>query len=213
MLLIFLFCLFFIWSYILSTIASYLLHQKLELKNPSKLYTLLCFASASSFLSLWLTILPYFPLLFVLASALWITVFTDLEEMLISRFASLYLIPFGILANYYNLLTTNATESIIACCSTMIILALINMTFRIIKGHNGLGQGDIELLGCIAAWLGFIGTWFTLLIGSTVGVISCLCYMAWTKEKVVMVPFGPFLALGSLVFMIFSKEIINCILC
>jgi leader peptidase (prepilin peptidase) / N-methyltransferase len=209
MLLILLFFLFLIWSYILSTTAHFLIHNRFRLSLPTTLQTVLLFACASSFVSLWLTILPQYPLFFMLASALWITIFTDLDHMLISRLASLYLIPVGIIANYYDVLMISPQESIIAAFFTMGILLLINILFCKIKGYNGLGQGDIELMGCIAAWLGCIGAWFTLLIGSTIGVISCLCYMLWTRTTISMIPFGPFLALGSLVFMIFSKEIIN----
>jgi leader peptidase (prepilin peptidase)/N-methyltransferase len=129
--------------------------------------------------------------------------------MLISRLVSLYLVPVGVLASYYDLLTISPAESIFAAFFVSGTLMLINTIFYKIKGYDGLGQGDVELMGCIAAWLGLLGAWFTLMIGSTIGVISCLLYMLWTRKTVSMIPFGPFLALGSLIFMIFNKEIIN----
>jgi prepilin signal peptidase PulO-like enzyme (type II secretory pathway) len=129
--------------------------------------------------------------------------------MLISRFVTLYLAPFGVLANYYELLPVSPLESLFAAIFAASSLITINYIFKKIKGYDGLGQGDIDLIFCIAAWLGVIGVWFTILIGSTIGVISSLLYMLLNKKRISLIPFGPFLALGSLVFMTFSKEIIN----
>lgn len=209
MLFIFLFCLLVIWSYILSNIADFLIFNKFKFTAPNALKAVLLFACSASFLSLYLTSLPQHPVFFILACALWITIFTDLEHMLISRLVSLYLVPVGVLASYYDLLTISPAESIFAAFFVSGTLMLINTIFYKIKGYDGLGQGDVELMGCIAAWLGLLGAWFTLMIGSTIGVISCLLYMLWTRKTVSMIPFGPFLALGSLIFMIFNKEIIN----
>lgn len=204
-----LFCLFLGWSYILSIIADFLIHNKIKLIIPNALQSILYLACTCSFLSLSLTSFADYPIFFVLSSALWITIFTDIEHMLISRITSLYLIPVGILASYYDLLTIDPTESAFAAIFVSSILFAVNFIFRKLKGFDGLGQGDIELMGCIAAWLGFIGAWFTLLVGSTIGVLSCILYMLTTRKNLFMIPFGPFLSLGSLVFMIFNKTIIN----
>ncbi len=209
MLLILLFSLFFIWSHILYYIAEFFIHSKFNFSSISPLQLILHIACAFSFLSLWLTNLQEYPLFFILASALWITIFTDLKHMLISRFVTLYLVPFGVLANYYELLPATLLESLFASIFVGSSLITINCIFKKIKGYDGLGQGDIDLMFCIAAWLGFIGAWFTILIGSTIGVISCLLYILLNKKTISLIPFGPFLALGSLVFMIFNKEIIN----
>jgi len=211
--LIFIFCLFFIWSYILYNIAEFFIYNRLKFDSVSVLQVILHTACAFSFLSLWLTSLPQYPLFFILSSALWITIFTDLQHMLISRFVTLYLSPIGFLANYYELLPVTALESFFASISTASILIIINWMFKKIKNYDGLGQGDIDLMLCIGAWLGCIGAWFTILIGSTIGTISCLLYMLYSRKTISMIPFGPFLALGSLIFMIFNKEIINFFVC
>jgi leader peptidase (prepilin peptidase) / N-methyltransferase len=207
-----LFPLFFFWSYILETIAYFLLHQKFKLLkiNPKdSIQLLLLSGSTATFVIATYTCLPETPLLFILISALWITVFTDLSHMLISRWVSLYLIPVGIIASWFDMTQITTTESIITSILAAALFALINKIFYFFKGHDGLGQGDVELLACIGAWLGFLGTWFTITIGSTLGTIFGLGYMLWTKKTIRALPFGPFLALGAILFMLYEKHIIN----
>jgi leader peptidase (prepilin peptidase)/N-methyltransferase len=212
MLIALLFPLFFCWSYILETIAYFLLHQKFKLlkinpKDPVQL--LLLSASTITFVIAAYTCLPQTPLFFILISTLWITVFTDLSHMLISRWVSLYLVPVGIIASWFNMTQITATESIASCIIAATLFTLINKIFYFFKGHDGLGQGDIELLACIGAWLGIVGTWFTITIGSTIGTILALGYMLATKKRIKAFPFGPFLALGAIIFMLYENQIIN----
>ncbi len=212
MLIALLFPLFFLWSYILEIIAYFLLHQKFKLlkinsKDPIQL--LLLSASTITFIVATYTCLPETPLFFFLISALWITVFTDMAHMLISRWVSLYLVPVGIIASWFDMTQITATESIITCIISAALLTLINKIFCFFKGHDGLGQGDIELLACIGAWLGIFGTWFTITIASTVGTILGLLYMLWTKKTIKALPFGPFLAFGAIIFILYEKYIIN----
>lgn len=207
-----LFPLFFCWSYILEIIAYFLLHQKFKLLkiNLNDLVQMsLLSTSTITFIIATFTCLPQTPLFFLLISALWITIFTDLAHMLISRWVSLYLIPVGIIASWLQMTHITTEESILSSIIAAGILTLINKIFYLIKGHDGLGQGDIELLACIGAWLGMIGTWFTLTIGSIIGTILAIGYMLITKTKIKAIPFGPFLALGAIVFMLYEQQVIK----
>ena len=201
-----LFPIFFCWSYILELTAYFLLNQKLKLhkvsfKNPLQITLLIC--STLTFVAATFTCLPQTPIYFILISALWITIFTDLSQMLISRFVSLYLAPVGMLASWYGITQISLQESVLSSIFAAAIFIIINKTFRFFKGHDGLGQGDIELLACIGAWLGAIGTWVTITVGSSIGTILALLYMCITKKRIKMIPFGPFLALGAILYMLF----------
>ncbi|MBI2344689.1 prepilin peptidase [Candidatus Dependentiae bacterium] len=203
MLIAFLFPIFFYWSYLLEIIAYFLLHQKfkilkIDLKNPVQL-VLLC-SSTITFIVSVQTFLPKTPIFFILVSALWITIFTDLSHMLISRWVSLYLIPIGFLASWCEMTHITFQESILSSGIAAGFFMTINKIFYRIKGHDGLGQGDIELLACIAAWIGALGTWVTITIGSTLGSILGLVYILIRKKKIKAVPFGPFIALGAIIF-------------
>lgn len=204
-------CIFFIWAIILEEIASFLIHYKINFQYPfiRNIPQLLLLTTCSiSLFAATQTSLPQYPVYLLFISALWITVHTDLKHMLISRLVSLYLIPVGILASILGLLPITYTESILASALAGGFLIATNKIFAMIKGHDGLGQGDIELLAFIGAWIGFLGTWCTIVIGSVTGTIIGSAYLLWTHKQIRILPFGPFLALGAIMFLIFWTHMI-----
>jgi len=213
---ILLFTLFFGWSYILEQIAYFLIHDHFQ-KNRLYFFKqipdllLLCVSSLSFYVASY-TILPNSPIYFILISALWVTIHSDLRSMLISRFVSLYLIPLAIAASILKLLPITPAESISCCVLAGTFLLTVNKIFSMIKGHDGLGQGDIELIACIGSWIGFLGTWFTILVGSVIGTISGCIYIIITRNQIKMIPFGPFLASACLLFIIGKDYILQLLL-
>jgi leader peptidase (prepilin peptidase)/N-methyltransferase len=68
------------------------------------------------------------------------------------------------------------------------------------SSEEGLGGGDIKLMGFIGAIVGVKGVVTTILVGSVLGSLVGLIFMiAYKKSKRFPIPFGPFLALGALV--------------
>lgn len=153
------------------------------------------------------TYLPIYPAYSMFVSALWITVYTDLNYMLISRLVSLYFVPVGIAASLLGCTQISANESLLAALLGGAFLLATNKIFKAIKGHDGLGQGDIELLACIGSWIGIAGVWCTLVIGSTVGTIIGVIYLILTRTKTLIVPFGPFLVIGALTVVTYPQII------
>jgi leader peptidase (prepilin peptidase)/N-methyltransferase len=97
------------------------------------------------------------------------------------------------------------------------------LLYEKLKKQEGLGGGDIKLLGCIGAFLGVPGVFTTILIGSTVGtlmglLLAVLAHLKMQPSKAEVstqstsmngllqyaIPFGPFLVLGALVHLFFS---------
>ena len=68
-----------------------------------------------------------------------------------------------------------------------------------IKGREALGMGDVKMLSAMALWLGWKGVLWTVACGSLVGSVTGL-FLIFTKKIDWQsgVPYGPFLALGSL---------------
>lgn len=143
---------------------------------------------------------------FIFFSALIVTTRTDLEQMLISRYASLLLIPFGWVLSALNWLPLSLSESVIGSIIGYGILYLIAVIFKRITGKEGLGQGDLELLAFIGAFTGPLGVWVTLTLASIVGAATGVCYMVIFKQKrTILLPFGPFLALSAMVYVLFGN--------
>jgi leader peptidase (prepilin peptidase) / N-methyltransferase len=148
----------------------------------------------------------YVPLYHFLAyavffSALIVTIRSDLETMLISRFVTIYLIPLGWIFSFCNLLPITIGTSILGTIIGYAILFGIGKTFYLITRKEGIGQGDLELLAFIGSFLGAMGCWVTLFIGSVVGSILAFGYMIITgNSKATKIPFGPFLAFGAIAY-------------
>ena len=129
--------------------------------------------------------------------------------MLISRFACLFLIPLGFIFSYFRLIPTTPIDSFAGSIIGAGLLLVISKLFYFLKKKEGIGQGDIELLGFIGSFLGFIGCWMSLLIGSIIGSIVGIFFYIKTKNFLsVKIPFGPFLALGAITFLFFKKTIL-----
>jgi len=150
----------------------------------------------------------YFFGYFILISALIVTIRSDLETMLISRYVTLCLVPFGLLFSALGLLPISLTESIVGSFVGFGGLYLIAYTFYRLTGKNGLGQGDIDLLALIGAFTGTIGCWATILIGSVTGSVLGLIYMRSKQSRTsIKIPFGPFLAFGAISYIFWQEAI------
>ncbi len=154
---------------------------------------------------LWKTIpAQYFPIYFIFFSALIVTIRTDFDEMLISRFMTLYLIPVGYLATIFGWASISPTTSIAGTIFGYTILWCAQKISLYITKQDGLGQGDLELLAFIGAFTGPLGCWVALLVGSMSGTLVSLVYMAITQQKIEKVPFGAYLSFGAMIFVLFQ---------
>lgn len=141
-------------------------------------------------------------------SALIVTIRTDLEQMLISRYATLLLIPFGWVLSAIDRLPISLYESVIGSIIGYAILFIVAKSFRWATGKDGMGQGDLELLAFIGAFIGPAGCGMTLFIASTIGAIFGITYTSlFNQNKTTMIPFGPFLALGAIIYTLFQNSL------
>lgn len=144
---------------------------------------------------------------FIFFSALIVTIRTDFEFMLISRFASLYLVPVGIFLSSLNLTWVSAKESIFASLSAYVFMFLINYIFKFIRKKDGIGEGDFELLAMIGSFIGFKGFWISLTLGSFFATIfGLLCQIFFKGKPNDKAPFGPWLALGAILFVFYNEK-------
>lgn len=175
----------------------------------SWLYPAIEILTALVFVFLWHQVpTVYLPAYALLCSALIVTIRSDLETMLISRFVTLFLIPVGIALSFLGLLPLTPMASIGGALFGYFILWSTGKIFKKLTHKEGIGQGDLELLAFIGSFTGIIGCWLTLLIGSVTGSIIGLTYLVATGQKTsAKIPFGPFLALGAIIFVLFGQEL------
>jgi prepilin signal peptidase PulO-like enzyme (type II secretory pathway) len=71
-----------------------------------------------------------------------------------------------------------------------------------------MGAGDIILISQIGAFIGFIGLWFTIMLGSILTAITGLIAMIiYKKTRRIQLPFGAFLAGTAIVFSIYFNAL------
>ena len=72
-----------------------------------------------------------------------------------------------------------------------------------------MGGGDIKLLAMIGAFIGWKGVLLTIFMASAIGTLVGMIAMLKEKKNMKMrIPFGPFLALGAVIFIFFGNELI-----
>lgn len=88
------------------------------------------------------------------------------------------------------------------------ILWLVAYIYFIFTGREGLGGGDIKLLAWLGALLGWRAIPFIILSSSIVGSIVGLAISRKGENSLkTMIPFGPFLALGALLYLLGLKSV------
>lgn len=155
----------------------------------------------------------YFVSYFIFFTALIVAVRTDMQALVIPQIFSLWLIPFGLGFSFFNFIYISFSNSLVGAILGYGSLWLTAIIFKKITKKEGLGVGDMELLGMIGSFLGIIGVWVTLLIGSLSGLMIGLSYILITKQnKFTKIPFGPFLVFGAIIYFFFKSFFVRFLL-
>ena len=90
------------------------------------------------------------------------------------------------------------------------LLALFAIIGSKIFKRDALGWGDVKYIAAIGACLGGKAAYFTLLFGALTGAIIGVALMLSKKKDFKgSISFGPFLAAGTYLWMLFDREIIR----
>ena len=78
-------------------------------------------------------------------------------------------------------------------------LVAVELTYRRLRGRDGLGRGDSKLLGAIGAWVGLQGLAACVFVGATAAIIFIIVASRVRRTEIqadMAIAFGPFLAIG-----------------
>jgi len=92
-------------------------------------------------------------------------------------------------------------------------LATIAGAFWLIRREEGMGMGDIKLLAMIGSFLGaFPALLVVLILSSVIGsVVGIAMILGRGRSMRMAVPFGPFLALGALAYLLYGEALVHWI--
>jgi len=149
----------------------------------------------------WLVLFPFL-------TALIIITFIDLDHRIIPDVISLPGIVVGFLLSLRG--EPGPVSSAIGILTGGGLLLAVAWGYHAWTGREGMGGGDIKLLGMIGAFLGWRSVPFTMLLSSLTGSVVGVALMLWTgSDTKYAIPFGPFLALGAVLFIFCGDALIG----
>lgn len=147
---------------------------------------------------------------FAFFSSLTLVSFVDLSHRIIPDVISMPGILIGLVISlfYPQMSFTNALIGVALGGGSLYVVASV---YQIVTKREGMGFGDVKLLAMIGAFIGWKGVLFTILcssfIGSVVGVVLML--ISSEADSKYAVPFGPFLSLGAIIYVMWGEALIT----
>lgn len=123
---------------------------------------------------------------------------SDMHSLLLPDVLTLPLVPAGLIIAYANA-PDSLSEHLIGSVVGFSVFAAIRAAHRWLRAREGLGFGDVKLMGAIGAWMSWQGLPSVVLIASVGGLATVLLgglgrsAISWDRR----LPFGAYLALGA----------------
>lgn len=146
--------------------------------------------------------------------------FIDIDHQIIPDVISIPGIPIGILVILFQKWPDWSGGLIHSIAGALVgggSLIVIGTLYQWIRKREGLGGGDVKLCGMLGAFLGWQGMIFVFFVSSVLGTLYIVFYGLWMivkrksrlQEGPMIIPFGPFLAGGALIFYFFGPAILE----
>ena len=133
--------------------------------------------------------------------------FIDLDTTLLPDSLTLPLLWLGLLFNLGGHFAS-LSDAVVGAMAGYGVLWSVYWLFKLVTGKDGMGYGDFKLLAAIGAWLGWQMLPVTLLLSSVVGAAIGIAMIVLVKhDRRVPIPFGPYLAGGGLVALLFGADL------
>jgi len=152
----------------------------------------------------------FYVIYFALFAALTLVSFIDLSHRIIPDVISLPGIIVGVLVSllHPHLSVINSLIGVLLGGGSLYVVASL---YHLVTKREGMGGGDIKLLAMIGAFIGWKGVLFTILCSSFIGSVVGVTLMLISSEtdSKYAVPFGPFLSLGAVIYVVWGEFLIT----
>jgi len=150
-----------------------------------------------------------FGVVFLFLAVLVAIVFIDLEHQIIPHELVLPGIPVFLLSAVF-VMDLPFLESFLGLVIGISSLYLIAVYYEALTGNEGMGGGDVNLMGMLGAFLGWKSLLFILMVAAGVGtVVGVTLMIGKDKSLKYAVPFGPFLSLGAVLYLFWGKDLLR----
>jgi leader peptidase (prepilin peptidase)/N-methyltransferase len=146
---------------------------------------------------------------FIFVTALMVITFIDIDYKIIPNEISLPGIIIGLGLSFI-IPTLTFFESLVGIIIGGGSLWLVATLYMLVTRREGMGFGDVKLLGMIGAFIGWKGVIVTIFAASATGTIIGIAAMLKSRKDMKMaIPFGPFLSIGAIIYIFFGDALIN----
>lgn len=143
---------------------------------------------------------------FIFSSALVAVSFIDLEHRIIPDIISIPGMITGLALSFF-VLDINPIESLLGILIGAGGLLFVAVVYEYFAKREGMGGGDVKLVGMIGAFMGWRGAFASIFLGSLLGTIVGITLMIIRKKDLKLaIPFGPFLSIGAMIYLFFAKN-------
>lgn len=146
----------------------------------------------------------------ILVSSLVVITFIDLDFQIIPDRITLVGIPVGLIAGSFLLPDPFLRAAQLGYKTSLSGFLVGGGLFYLIAvlSRGGMGGGDIKMMAMVGALMGWKSVLLTMFLGSLAGSVVGLFLMIFKgKGRKSKIPFGPFLALGTIITLFFGQEI------
>ncbi len=144
-----------------------------------------------------------------LVSALIVVTGTDLSHTMIPDAVTLPGIVVGLVCAAL-ILPIGLVDSLLGVALGGGILWLLAWISPYVFGKEGMGGGDIKLMAMVGAFLGWQPVLLAIMIGSFLGsLVGVGLIAAGILRREQYIPFGPFLAVGSILALLFHQPLLD----
>lgn len=138
----------------------------------------------------------------VVSTALVIITVIDYEHKIIPDIITLPGIVLGLGAGSYLVSPINSGLGFLLGGGLFYLLAVLS--------RGGMGGGDIKFIAAAGALLGWQKVMLVIILGATLGsIVGLSLLIAKKKDRKSQIPFGPFLAVGTLIAIFFGEVLIS----
>ena len=146
---------------------------------------------------------------FLFVATLIVITFIDIEHQIIPHEIVLPGIPIFLLAAVF-IMRIPLFDAFLGIMVGIASLYLVAVYYEQITGTEGMGGGDVNLMGMLGAFLGWQSLLFVLMTGAFTGAAVGIFMMIKSgKTMKYAVPFGPFLSLGAVIYLFWGRAILN----
>ena len=149
------------------------------------------------------------PVYWLLAASLVVITFIDLDHQIIPDVISLPGIPIGFVLTFF-VAGLSWHDSLLGVLVGGGSLACVAGIYYLLTRNEGMGMGDIKLLAMLGAFMGWKAILPTIFIGSLIGSLVGVPLMLIKRASgKLAIPFGPFLSLGAIVYLLWGPDLIS----